>query len=76
MHIDCIKAVKQYRRENDATLDETPLEELYWPVKEAYASFVDDLKFDVNEFEVDEIIRRHRLARWKAYRAEQCESEG
>lgn len=64
IHAECIEAVKRYRRENNTTLEETPLDRLYHPVKEVYARFVGGSGFNASEFEVDEIMRRHRLSRW------------
>ncbi|MCB8967446.1 MAG: hypothetical protein H6660_11185 [Ardenticatenaceae bacterium] len=64
IHTECIETVKQYRRENNATLAETPLDRLYQPVKDAYARLIGDMDFNADEFEVDEIMRRHRLSRW------------
>jgi hypothetical protein len=64
IHRECIEAVKQYRRETGATLEATPLKQLYQPVQDAYARLVSESGFNGEEFEVDEIMRRHRLSRW------------
>ena len=66
VHSECIRAIKAHRKEFQVSLEEVPLDLLYQP-------FV-DLYFQLAEteltFEVDEVIRRHYLSRWNAYRYE------
>ena len=50
----CTQAVKDYRRERDVSLAETPTDALYVPVVEAYQRLTGAVGFGVNE------IRRHR----------------
>ncbi len=56
----CVEAVKAYRRLHDTPLATTPLDELYRPVRELIAEIT-----GTDEFEVDEVLRRHRLKRWQ-----------
>ena len=63
---ECIRSIKEYRRINNATLPETPLDDLYKPFGEMY----ERLAGVELEFDVDEVIRRHYLARWKKYKHE------
>jgi hypothetical protein len=60
LHIACVEAVKQYRREHRTTLAETPLAELYRPVRETIQAITGATAFDM-----DEVIRHHRVSRWE-----------
>ncbi len=63
---ECIRNIKEYRRTNNATLPETPLDKLYKPFWELYTWFAGVGP----EFDVDEVVRRHYLARWNKYKHE------
>lgn len=56
VYIACMKAAKRYRREHAATLEETPLDELYRPVRETYEEMTGASGYPADE------IRKHRLA--------------
>jgi hypothetical protein len=60
VHRDCVEAVKDYRRTHDTTLDQTPLADLYRPTRALIEAIT-----DTDEFEIDEVLRRHRLQRWQ-----------
>jgi hypothetical protein len=60
VHRACVEAVKAYRRAFDASLLETPLDELYRPARDVIQAIT-----GTDEFEIDEVIRRHRLKRWQ-----------
>lgn len=55
-----VEAIKQYRREHNTTLAETPLAELYKPVRELIQRLT-----GTDEFEVEEVVRRHYVSRWR-----------
>jgi hypothetical protein len=60
LHTECVKAVKQYRKDNGTALAETPLDELYKPVMDLIVQFT-----GTSEFDMYEVLRRHRIARWE-----------
>jgi hypothetical protein len=60
VHCACVEAVKDYRRTHNAPLSETPLGELYRPTRELIKEIT-----GTDEFEIDEVLRRHRLSRWE-----------
>ncbi len=60
VYMKSVQAVKEYRKAHKTTLAETPLDELYQPVKEIYERIT-----GASGFDVDEIVRRHRISRWK-----------
>ena len=59
VHTRCVEAVKSYRRVRNSTLKETPLDEIYRPVRQLIEQLT-----GTAEFEIDEVLRRHRLSRW------------
>ena len=60
VYAKCIQAVKAYRRQYDVALSATPLVELYQPVREMIQDVTGSTEFDV-----EEVIRRHRISRWE-----------
>jgi hypothetical protein len=62
----CIASIKGYRRTRRTTLAETPLDDLYEPFFVIYK----ELTGIEPEFDVNEIMRRHYLSRWRKYRHE------
>lgn len=60
LYTTCVKAVKQYRQEHNTSLAETPLSELYKPVRELIKEITGS-----DEFDLDEVIQRHYVSRWK-----------
>lgn len=62
----CVEAVKEYRRTKNTTLLETPLDTIYQPF---YAKYK-ELAGVQAEFNVEEIMRRHYLKRWRDYQLE------
>ena len=62
----CIKSIEEYRKTHETSLAETPFEELYQPLFEAYKQIA-GIEPEYYPFE---IIQRHYLARWKMYRHE------
>lgn len=61
IHQQCLQAIQVYRQTHQASLEEVPLSQLYRP-------FI-DLYFQLAQvplvFEVDEVMRRHYLSRWR-----------
>jgi hypothetical protein len=55
-HTRGIEAIKDYRQRNDVTLQETPVEELHRPVREAYERLTGAMGFDADH------ILKHRLS--------------
>lgn len=66
VHRQCRRAIKDYRQTHGVSLEETPLSQLYQPFIDLYLQ----LAHTALVFEVDEVMRRHYLSRWKAYRDE------
>ncbi len=65
-HSQCVQAVKNYRLEHGASLNETPQVGLYAPFRGLYRQLAGlDLEFDPFE-----VVRRHCLARWHEYQHE------
>ena len=66
VHRQCIEEIKKYRQTYNATLAETPLDELYKPFSVAYKKLTGvELLFSV-----DEVMQRHYLSRWQEYKHE------
>lgn len=66
VHRQCLQVIKDYRQTHGVSLEETPLSQLYQPLFDLYLQ----LAHTSLVFEVDEVMRRHYLSRWKAYRDE------
>lgn len=60
VYLQCIEEIKEYRRTHDVPLSEIK-SNLYKPLFEIYEE-ISDVEA---EFEVEEIMRRHYLSRWK-----------
>lgn len=60
IYTTCVEAVKRYRQERNTSLAETPITELYEPVRKRIEEIT-----GTNEFDLEEVIRRHFIRRWK-----------
>ncbi len=66
VHSQCVQAVKDYRMEHGASLEESPQAELYASFREVYRQLAGlDLEYDPFE-----VVMRHCLARWREHRHE------
>jgi hypothetical protein len=65
--IQCLESIKAYRSEYGVSLSDTPTDELYEPLFALYKQITGVEA----EFSAYEIMRRHYLSRWKAYRNEE-----
>jgi hypothetical protein len=57
----CQRVIKDYRQTHNAGLEETPLNQLYQPFFDLYFQTANTPLV----YEVDEVMRRHYLSRWK-----------
>lgn len=61
IYLQCIEELKEYHKTHDVPLFEGPRNDLYQPLFKAYKEITGvDSEFDPEEF-----MRRHYLARWK-----------
>ena len=63
-YMECLESIKQYRELHNIALADVPTDELYQPLVLHYRRLTG---LDP-EFSIDEIMRRHYLSRWRAYR--------
>jgi len=61
VYLQCIEKTKEYCRSHEVPLSEIPKSNLYQPLFEIY----EEISGVEAEFEVEEIMRRHYLSRWK-----------
>jgi len=59
-YLECTEAVKEYRRQNNVELRNTPLDELFAPADLLILELTRS-----SEFHRDEVVRRHRVSRWR-----------
>jgi hypothetical protein len=67
VYIQCLESIKAYRSEHGVALSDTPMDELY----ELLFVLYKQITGVETEFSADEIMQRHYLSRWKAYRHEE-----
>lgn len=60
VYMVCVERVIEYRTVHDTTLAQTPVTELYEPATRLIAEIT-----GTSEYSLDEVIRRHRIGRWK-----------
>ena len=66
VNLECVILIKEYRATHGTQLKETPTDELHKPFFELYRQFAGVEP----EFDALEIITKHYLAHWVAYRHE------
>ncbi len=60
-YLECTEAAKEYRRQHDVDLHNTPLDEIFAPADLLILELTGS-----SEFHRDEVVRRHRVSRWRS----------